>query len=89
MNSEKNVKPAEDSELVKWADIETHRFDYEVISTTPELTRDECYWLGLQAGYAQAVKDAEAWCKADHESSFHPNLSSWRLFDWLKERCGE
>ena len=40
--------------------------------------------VGEQRGYQRALELAENWCKADPESSFHPNLSSWRLYDYLK-----
>ena len=36
----------------------------------------------------ELVKRIENWCKADHESSFNPNSSAWRLFDYIKKEAG-
>lgn len=38
----------------------------------------------FEAGAKFMLEMAHRWCKADHESSFNPNLSSWRLYDYLK-----
>lgn len=43
----------------------------------------EVYSLGKEDAQKELKAKAENWCRSDSESSFHPNISSWRLFDYL------
>jgi hypothetical protein len=50
---------------------------------------DTCAANTFKEGFRFCVELAERWNKANPESSFHPNLSSWQLYDFLKKQIDE